>query len=345
MRRIGWGVVAMALVGCAPDGAVPDGWAMGDLDADDMRSVLVDDARSAFAERTRVRHETRATQLPGGAVMPGDTWWSPAQAEHVAVDIRDDQIGVLIEQRTVQLVVWLDRIDLDLVPVVDTWIGGDDAGVRVPAGTALEPTGVGAGATRIAVANAVVAVDAWVDDRALDHVWYADAPAEPWHVEPFSGPWLRVLPGTELLDAPDGEPFARVQPDREASYAAVDAREGPWVRVAFEADGWPVEAWVHELDTDGSRRFGVGGSGGSFGCGGAWGGVRPNVEAGTLLHAGPEGPVIGRVTRDTWLSVDADEGAWLHTTIATAYGEVSVAWEAAHRLPWRVNVPVHFTYE
>ncbi len=334
--------VATVAMGCAPEDLEGDGsWSSGLhtlRDADDMRAVLVDAPRDAFSERTRVRHAAHAYGTPGGAPLTGDTWWTDRSGGHVVVDIRDEQLGVLVEHRTTQLVVWLDRQDLELVPVVHTWMGGPkgaDVGVRVPAGTPLEPVGVGQGETRVKVENDSVRVDTWVPDVELDHYWYSDAPMDDWEVLPLEGPSVRVLSEVELLDAPDGRVFATTHPDRSFHFAAVQERDQEWVRVAFRAGDWPVEAWVHELDTASTEGWGLGRSGGaSFGCGGCSGMFRHNVAAGTWLHAGAEGPVIGRVKRDTWLTVEDDEGDWLHGSISTQFGDVPVSWPVSGRIPW-----------
>ncbi|MCB9674050.1 MAG: hypothetical protein H6737_02980 [Alphaproteobacteria bacterium] len=311
-------VLPLALAACAPEGAT---LAFSDA-PDDMSAYLVDTPSIAFAERTRVLDQARATLLPGDTEpLYGETWDGGHFRDYTVVDA-DERMGVVLDRRDWQLVVWLDRGDLATVPVVTTWIGG----ARVPAGTTLEPVDHRDGETRVQAENGVIALDTWAPDTALDQFWYSDDAPEPWEPD-TTGEFVQVKNEVALLDGPLGEPFAFTLPREQATFSlsayVVEESRGH-VRVQLHADDWPIDAWVHEDDI---RRNAFSGFGsfhsrcGGVSCG--WGSI-PNVRADAPLHASPGGPVVGRTLRATYLDLSGEPGDWRITALSTPFGMADV---------------------
>jgi len=312
-------VLPLLLCACAPES-----FDRLDLDGlEDMTAVLVDSPGTVFAERTRVLGGSRGMLSPGGEPLSGELAETVFESEQVVVDI-GEQIGVIVDDSHWQLVVWLDRTDLVTVPVSYTWMSG----VRVPPGLTLEILDHQGSQTRVGGGNHALEVDAWVEDSALDQFWYSDESPEPWEPD-TTGEYAMVQYGVALLDAPLGEPFAWTLPAAEARISMTGhilERSRGHVRMEFVADGWPVEAWIHEDDVR-TGMFGLRGYGSSSGCSGAscgWGYVHDNVLANTPLYSSPNGPVIGRTKVNQYLPLDGEAGDWPSTELSTEFGIATV---------------------
>ncbi|MEZ4318448.1 MAG: hypothetical protein R3F61_13130 [Myxococcota bacterium] len=309
-------VLPLCLAACAPESGP---LALPSDDPDDMSAFLVDAPKDAFAERTWVADTARGAILPGGELLYGEPWESAKHNQHVVVDA-NDEMGVMVDTRSWQLVVWLDRADLQTVPVVHTWVSG----VRIPAGVPLEIHENTGDQTRITVENEAIAVDAWAPSTALDQFWYSDDAPEPW--ERGEGlRTVRVLSAVEVLDGPLGEPFARTQESTPESLSATVVEEARGhLHVRLVADGWPVDGWVHADDVEDPPLIGWGTGGCS--CGGSghlWSGP-PNVRADAPFRASEAGPIIGRTKLAQRLSLGGQPGEWRTTELETAFGTATV---------------------
>jgi hypothetical protein len=299
---------------CTPDYA--DVHPPGDVES--LLSSNVED----IAERARPLAATRARLTPDGDPLDGDLWSIPGWRAYPVVDAAD-AVGILWQDIDIDLVLWIDRVDLPISPVEASWMGGSQLGIRLPAGTAVDPLESAGSQVRVRAVGQDVELDAWVDRYRLDNWWY-DEEAGPVDTTDAVDP-VRIRGGTEIFDAPSGKTLGRVQSDASLQgWVAED--HGSYRRVRFVDDGWQGNVWIHEDDLDAHTLIGGRGwaAGASSHCGGLLYDPAPNVRQGALLLAGPGGSVVGVITGDTYLSLSGDPGGWQESIVDTAFGEAPV---------------------
>jgi len=296
-------LLALPLAACEAEGEEP--W----HGVDDGAPLLVDDPGEAFVERARLFDEAGEARLTvDGPALASGTYTLPPM-ELVVVDA-GEQVRIFWDDHTVELLLWLDRGQLDDVvafPVEGTALHpGGDGFVGFPAGASATSLDEAEGRSLLTARVGGFELEAWVPLDAVDQVWETPwEPAEPSSVDELwvSGP---------VADAPGGEALAWPVDGRVAVEADGEPVDG-WVPVRWADDGWSLQGWVYEDDV---AELGL--LGGTFGCGGCFGSTRcgfgmwpePNVPAGSWLRAEPHGPIVGKTVRA------------LHRTFADGWAEV-----------------------
>ncbi len=303
-------------VACTPDdGLLPaeeDGTAFLDLQPDTSfatRAILVGDAGEA--------------QLtPDGPALPEGPYVLPDR-ELVVVDAAE-QVRVSWSNHTLQLLLWLDRLQLDDV-VAATTVGttryaDGDGQVQWPAGLPVELMEAGADRVLIGADLDGLRVESWVPAGDVDQVWDDDT----WAPVPDTDQDLWVF--GEVLDAPRGAPLAWPIDERVSMAADGDPIDG-YHPVRWVYDSVEVQGWVHEDDLE-PRLVKVmyGLCGGCYGHGMMGYGGPTNVPAETPVRSAPDGPVVGQTLRP--LSVDFSRGTgWGTLQAATPWGLATVVVE------------------
>jgi hypothetical protein len=314
-------VVLASLAACTPDDPVF-------AEADGAQLLDLDPA-SAFAERARLHGDAgTASLLPDGEPLPPGDYVLP-DTELVVVDAAD-QVRIAWSDRTLQLLLWLERLDLTDVIAQSTrgtsYGAEGPGGVQWPAGFAVEL--LDAEAERVWVGADVdgLRVESWVSAHDVDQVYVDEG-----HGAPLPNGPLVIVRG-EVLDGPRGEVLAWPLHD-EVSMRADDSLQpvDGYLPVSWSSMGVSVNGWVHEDDAEQTRISIVrGGCGGCYGHGSFGYGGRFNVPAYTPLHAHEGGPVVGQTLRP--LSVDfvgaayegsADSG-WAPLQADTPWGRATV---------------------
>lgn len=315
---------------------VPPADELPDWDSPDGTDLLVDRAWDAFPERIQPLGVPAARLLPDGPELRLE---GPADAGFLA----DGRIGplvvvdptpwprVVVGAGDLDVLVYVDRAALEprVVGRVDGTGPDGDGRVRLPVGTPVERLGADGERVRVAAELRWLSVEAWLPAAAIDEVW-VDEPDRTAPPAPTEGPTRALADGAVVLDRPNGDVLVAVagpeDPWLEVVVAGDDERG--WVPVAFEVEGLAVDGWVHRDDLwpeAGSWGWSrCGGSGTIWIGGGVFGDHAALVEPGALLRAGPDGPVVGRVTRTirVWAPSAREEGATIERS--TQLGTVSL---------------------
>ncbi len=303
-------------VACTPaDGllaAEEDGTAFLDLQPDASfatRAVLVGDAGEA--------------QLtPDGPALPEGPYVLPDR-QLVVVDAAE-KVRISWSNHTLQVLLWLDRLQLDDV-VASTTVGttryADGEGqVQWPAGLPVELLEAGAHQVLIGADLDGLRVESWVPAGDVDQVWDDDA----WAYVPDADQDLWVE--GEVLDAPHGAALAWPIDGRVSMEADGEPVDG-YHPVRWAGEHVEVRGWVHEDDLEPRLVKVMHGLCG--GCGGhgvmSFGGLA-NVPAETPVRTEPDGPVVGQTLRP--LHIDFSNGTgWGTLEAATPWGLATVVVE------------------
>jgi hypothetical protein len=292
----------------------------------DPSAFLIDDAAEAFGDRARLREVGEARLSLDGPVLFDRDGWGVGM-ELVVVDPGPD-LRVLYETSRLQVLLYLPRYDLDDVLWKETFatVGPEstDAGVRLPAGFSVDTSDPVDGGFYVSAENDQVSIEVWVEADAVDQWWTL-----PFEDARSSAPDVHLPGETEILDRPNGNAFAWVQPFTEA-YPRV-----PWVpavrtgrvlddhmEVRVDADGWQVQGWVREVESG----MGLGGRGSMSGIGCGMSRVDlPRTHLlpkGTLLYGESGVEPLARVVRDVY--VDPPGEALLEVRDLTPWGQVQL---------------------
>ncbi|MCB9672411.1 MAG: hypothetical protein H6736_14830 [Alphaproteobacteria bacterium] len=310
--------ILLVLAACEPPEATQD---VGDVDV----TAHLEVSPHAYDERTKPLPGAVASLQPGGERLYGEPWSSSGHAAYTVVEALAE-VAVMWENSGTRVVLWLERDDLAFHPVETSWFGGDGLGVRLPAGLPLDVVETREDAFRVAVGNAMIEVDTWAPRHAVDNWYYS---GEDELTSPFvlfaeeHGDPVEVREGAELFGVPGGEAFATLVAEGGRHAWRTD-RRGPWSRVRMMAERWPVDAWLWSDDATSVGLFGQGwGYGHSFGCG-AYGRLPATVRSDAWLHDGPNGPIVGRTTRDLGVDLDGDPGGWRSYEKDTPFGTATL---------------------
>ena len=285
---------------------------------DAVEAMRFDDL-DALPERTRVSTYGTAHLTEGGEALP-DATFSPAfLREDLVVVEFEDQVRVRWRDPRVELLLWLDRPDLQDVLAERTWARGrsDETGAEFPAGHAVGWDGrqpvAELGFTRLHARMPV-------PTSAVDQVYLPDAPP----VAPEPDVWLRS--GVSLRDVPGGAPVGDTvdQGDGFLVPAAI-LRESPgWALVEAVDQELRVRGWVPREDLGPNATMGVFGCrcGGWSSCGGyGWaGGPRVVLPAGTALRDEVSGAIVGRVSTELTVPGTLVDGQ-VHFDYGTPWGQ------------------------
>lgn len=306
--------------------------------------VLTGTPEADFSERALlIAYGDLRFEPDGPVVLRGDD--EPWPQELVVVD-PGERVGVLVEAHSVQLLLYLDRIDLQPTTWGYAWAGprpgsGQEGGLHLPPGVQVFPVASEAGGTWAEVDSGLLGtVELWLDDAAVDEVYLAQEEDEGW--EPLDHESLVRLRGeVELLDAPSGHSLGTTRllegyGSEDASW--VDAEVTGETRRGYvpvrlldpltsrgPARTAEVHAWVHEEDVVTEWSFGRSG-GSSWGCGGCMGGWSSPawVPAGTRVFDAEGGEVVGETTRRRAVGLPRDSRAWPALEVSTGWGELTV---------------------
>lgn len=273
----------------------------------------------AFDERVRVVATPRARLTPEGPLLerPASTWRRPL----VVVDPGPwPRVGLDVSD--LRVLVYVDRGSLERRVVREA-----PGAVQLGLGTLVAVVEEDDDRVQVEAEFEHWTATPWVPRGAVDEVWSDRPDRREW--EPPEGPYVALRGGAELSELPDGEVVGVVHPDAGLARWAVVVGEpdGDPVRVVFDDRGTHVDAWVSRDEVE----WNPSASGASFRCGGVstgygvWGVAGPTavVPAGTLLTAGPDGPVVAVALADLVVPEEAfDEGAVV--TRETAVGRVEV---------------------
>lgn len=318
------------LAACSPEAALVP------IDLQDL--LARDNPASASPHRARLVRYGEASWTPDGPPL-GRPDGSPAEVELTVIDV-GDQLGVLTRSGPLDLRVYLDREDLQPTPWRTTrlrsWRDHDsEIGAWLPPGLPIHAGADEGGITSVWWNSDRVELDGWVDAADLDHTW-AQPPPEPVEQEAEGEvEFVMVAGDTALLDAPDGERFARLQPftDEEPRVRWIEAevvdRRADHTLIRLADDGVTVIGWISNEALQDTTMGGK--SSGCCGiltrCGfGQMLQVDDLLPIGTWVHAHPDGPVVGR-TRALAAASGRDPAAWWPWEITTAWGR-STVWVA-----------------
>lgn len=289
-------------------------------------------------ERTRVATYGTAHLSEGGAALADSPFSTSTLHEPLVVVEFEDQVRVHWQDPQIELLLWLDRPDLEDVLVERTWARGrsDETGAEFPAGHAVRWEGRRPIA-ELELSQLVARMP--VPSAAVDQVY---APSEP-PPAPAPDAWLRS--GVTLRDLPGGDPVAET----------VDHGDGFLVPAAIlrEADGWAlveavedelrVRGWVPREDLGPYATLGV------FGCScGGWsrcgaygwgGGPRVVLPAGTALLDAGSGELVGRVLTELTVPGAAIDGE-VAFPFATPWGEAPLVAAPSQRFDLPLDVDV-----
>lgn len=316
-------LVAGLLVGCAaprPEAAAdPDGTPF---------LTLGEDLGAAFDDRVRTVDRPRARLTPDGPELPPP---DHVAAEPLVVVDPGPWPRVGLDALGVRVLAYLDRSALERRIVAEV-----EGPVHLRLGQPVEVVDEEGDRVRVEADLGRWTAVPWLPRAAVDEVWAL-------HPTPIDRPLpdgdaVSLRPGTELLDAPGGELVGWTDEAADPPVYAVDTgvTDGDSVLITFSDRGAFVEAWVlaEDLVRDPSA-FGYGCScGGSWFTFGRWGIAGPSaqVPAGTLLRAGPGGPVVAMALEDLLVPDDAVAGgAWIERD--TPVGRVEVWADPADVVP------------
>lgn len=310
-----------AVIACVPP--AQDGSSAEDVD------FLLDN-HEGFPERARV------LEGASGRFEEGEWFEGSSLSDRVYTVTQLSDRAVQVHHRTyngIELLTWVEHRDLALTTPVPTFTHGQ-TGMRLPAGVELQVQDASADEVRVAYRSRVAEVDAWMPREQLDVYWIEEPERAP-----FDAAWdgHALAPDTELFDGPDGERVGWIRAlhdDRDDPFHSVELVERweEWARVRGDTDLY-FDAWVHAADLhEANVGFGFGWSH-SFGCGGHGYLAGPaNVAGGALLHATPDGQVVGRTTQDVRLSLEEHPDGWASARLQTPLGEAEIWVAPSERL-------------
>ena len=320
MKRIVWW---LWLTGCQS----PEILERGEVDGTDL---LTGDPESDFAERVSPLGEISARLLPDAPPLTG----SRSVMRALPVVDPGERPRVSIELSDVRVLLYLDREDLQ-PRIVSRANGSGPSGhgrAVLPVGAEVEVLERDGDRALVAFERFLLRVEAWLPRTAVDEVWRIDDAALDDGEPRAEGPSMSVLGGSELLEAPGGDPIAWIggdegEPSTMVTLLGEELRG--YIPVRLDHAGALIEGFVHadDLSEDiAGWGCGCGGSFSSYSMGWGWANARATVPAGTLLRAGPGGPVVALVLEDIRV---LEEAASVGAEIArgTPFGDVSL-WAA-----------------
>jgi len=240
-----------------------------------------------------------------------------------------EQVGVIVPLAEVDLLIYLDRVDLESHVVEPITTDGVELDVHLTVEVLAEESD----SLLVEFGDEDVWAEAWVPRHGIDQVWTTPS-SQDWE-PPESDVWLRGE--TVIRDSPDGQAFAWVdhfswegqsRPDVFWLPAmALDEPDDGYQEVLVQREGFRLHGFVAEADR---AEWPNGGRGGSGSCCCCLGGVQvsteePTVPSGTKVFVEPFGAWAGRTNRPIYRELDGptDEG-WQSLEVATPWGLATV---------------------
>jgi hypothetical protein len=292
-------------------------------------------AWTEFPERTQIVHLGAGHLDPDGPPLIGDDGEEaipPGCDGDLVVMDPGEKVGVIVPLAQVDLLIYLDRADLESHVVSPIDVDGVELDVHL----AVEVLDEEADSVQVEFGDDDVWAEAWVPRSGIDQVWTAP-PSQDWE-RPQSDVWLRGQ--TVIRHSPEGQGFAWVDlfswdgPPSPGVFwlpaMALDAPHDGYQEVLLEREGFRLQGFVAEADL---AEWPNGGRGFSYGCccrGGVGASTdAPTVPAGTNLYLEPFGPWIGRTSRPIYreLGGPSDE-AWRSLEVDTPWGLATVWMDA-----------------
>jgi hypothetical protein len=307
----------------APRPAAPE-----PLAQDPALALLADDYAGLHPRRVQLASFQRARLKLRGPELVTHEPSVPffGDAAHVVVDESGDLVRIVSEAYGLRLLVWVERDQLRAVAVRREPLrpspsepGEAGEGIVVHPGLAMDLHEQRQGFTRVVYAEDGVNFSGWLPNAAVDYVYRpGKAPSEREHD-------ISVREGTQLMRS-DKTVFASLS--EETSMQRIGTPVGGRQRVAMrrlEMSTRPAERGALELDgwIDAQAV-----SGPARKLGGLWGteigelaaSNASRVPQGTLLHAGPEEPVIGITVAQAQAGIQPAERGWSALRLRTPWG-------------------------
>lgn len=314
-------MLSMGLVGCV----APEQLAQERIDG----TTLLEGPGSDFAERVRPSVHSRARLLPDGPQLPRASGTRGSLVGHALIVVDPGpRPRVRLHTGSVEVLLYLERGDLQAHATGDgVGTGWDGRGeVHLPPGTPVEVLQIEGDRVSLAIEHEKIAIDAWFPRASVDEIFFAD-PAPPPTGPLDSG---HPIASEILFDAPRGEPLAWLRdPDDLWFGHVIGAPIRGFLPITIDdVSGVRLSGWIPEADLD--RRalsYGAHGEGGTWrsACGPIL--LSPigcaSLPPGTWLHAGPDGPVVARVT-DAILVPPASASGWVSVVEQSPLGEIAL---------------------
>ncbi len=302
------------LLACTPDAALTPF-----LDTEAFLDPAVHDA---LPERAWIADPGEVT-VGGQRLVAPDA--APRSEPWPVYEIRDDALGLVVEDNGVRLLVDVDRAALRPVlaqPALATpdAAGESDVGLLLPAGTPVDPDLAFHGAIPVRIETDWITGEGWVDAAAVDAYAELAVPVRTWTGSLF------LTADTPLLDAPDGEPFATLT--AEAWARTVGEPEDGWQRVELARRELTAVGYVPAPPPGHGLNIGGGGISGwsvSRFCGLSWISLEPpTVPVDTVLLDAPDGRPVALALRDLHGPVLDREDGYTLVEVETSWGPIGL---------------------